>query len=311
MKKQFTVGPLLIIIAASLWAVDGVIRRSLFTLPPIIIVFYEHLIGAAIVAPFILSKLLKEKLSRREFILIAFVALLSGLFGTLWFTDALTRVNFIPFSVVFLLQKLQPIFAITTARLVLKEKIHRNYVKWALLTMIAAFFVTFPNGQINFQTGQGTIMAALLAVGAAFAWGSSTAFSKMSLLNKPNDVMTGMRFILTSIFALVAIFILGKNSALFTPSLSQFARFLLIAVTTGMVAILIYYKGLKNTQVKVATILELVYPLLAVFIDMFLYKTYLAPTQYLAALVMLFGVYKISQSQNFSEVIDEVTLPST
>ena len=223
----------------------------------------------------------------------------------------MTRVNFIPFSVVFLLQKLQPIFAITTARLVLKEKIHRDYVKWALLTMIAAFFVTFPNGQINFQTGQGTIMAALLAVGAAFAWGSSTAFSKMSLLNKPNDVMTGMRFILTSIFALVAIFILGKNSALFTPSLSQFARFLLIAVTTGMVAILIYYKGLKNTQVKVATILELVYPLLAVFIDMFLYKTYLAPTQYLAALVMLFGVYKISQSQNFSEVIDEVTLPST
>src|SRR3989344_309841 len=311
MKKQFAVGPLLIIIAASLWAVDGVIRRSLFTLPPIIIVFYEHLIGAAIVAPFILSKLLKEKLSRREFILIAFVALLSGLFGTLWFTDALTRVNFIPFSVLFLLQKLQPIFAITTARLVLKEKIHRNYVKWALLTMIAAFFVTFPNGQINFQTGQGTIMAALLSVGAAFAWGSSTAFSKMSLLNKPNDVMTGMRFILTSIFALVAIFILGKNSALFTPSLSQFARFLLIAVTTGMVAILIYYKGLKNTQVKVATILELVYPLLAVFIDMFLYKTYLAPTQYLAALVMLFGVYKISKSQNFSEVIDQVTLPST
>ena len=34
--------------------------------------------------------------------------LLSGVLGTLWFTTALLQVNFIPFSVVFLLQKLQP-----------------------------------------------------------------------------------------------------------------------------------------------------------------------------------------------------------
>ncbi len=73
-----------------------------------------------------------------------------------------------------------------------------------------------------------------------------------------------------------------------------FLRFLLIALSTGMVALWIYYKGLKNTQVKVATILELAFPLVAVLIDIFVYKTFLAPSQYLAAIVLVFAMYKVA-----------------
>lgn len=302
MNKILKNGPLLIVIAASLWALDGIIRRSLFTLPPIIIVFYEHLFGAIIILPFIIKPLLKEKFTRKELGIISFVALLSGLLGTLWFTDALSRVNFIPFSVVFLLQKLQPVFAVTTAAIVLKERITKKYAIWALVAMVAAYFVTFKNGIVNLQTGQGTIMAATLAVGAAFAWATSTTFSKMALQNKPTNVVTGLRFILTTIFAFFAIFILGKQSSLGIPDSSQFLRFLLIAVSTGMVSILIYYRGLKFTQVKVSTILELVYPLLAVFIDIFLYKSVLAPSQYIAAAVLLFAVYNLGKLQQQGKI---------
>ena len=42
MKKWWNFGPALIVLAAVLWALDGIIRRSLFTLPPIVIVFYEN-----------------------------------------------------------------------------------------------------------------------------------------------------------------------------------------------------------------------------------------------------------------------------
>src|SRR5579859_4378709 len=94
-KQLLQNGPLLIIIAAILWALDGVIRRSLFTLPPIIIVFYEHLFGLLLIAPFFLPKLLKEKFSRKELMVLLLISLLSSLLGTLWFTTALQKVNFI------------------------------------------------------------------------------------------------------------------------------------------------------------------------------------------------------------------------
>src|SRR5437868_14534133 len=112
-KVEFT-GPMLIIIAALLWAFDGLIRQRLYTLPPITIIFFEHLIGLVILSPFVYKYVLKTKLTSREWWLLILIATLSGLLGTLWFTTALGKVHFITISVVFLLQKLQPIFAIAS-----------------------------------------------------------------------------------------------------------------------------------------------------------------------------------------------------
>ncbi|HEY4494078.1 MAG TPA: DMT family transporter, partial [Candidatus Paceibacterota bacterium] len=135
--KSYT-GPVFIIIAATLWAFDGLIRQHLYSLPPITIIFFEHLIGLIILFPFVFKYVFKAKLAKREWWLIVLVAILSGLFGTLWFTTALGKVGFITVSVVFLLQKLQPIFAITTARIFLKEKMDVRYIKWAVLAILSA-----------------------------------------------------------------------------------------------------------------------------------------------------------------------------
>lgn len=294
-------GPALIVVAAMLWAVDGVIRRSLFVLSPITIVFYEHLIGALLLTPFVLPMFKKEKISKSSYGWAALVALLSGLLGTLWFTTALVKVNFISFSVVFLLQKLQPIFASVSAALLLKEKISQTYLQWAGLAIAAAYFVTFPGGVVSLDSGPGTVTAALYAVGAAFAWGTSTSFSKMLLKKQNHTVATALRFYFTSVLAFLTILVFQKSAGLdlvnglpFVTT-SQLLRFGFIAVSTGMVALLIYYKGLKQTQAKISTILELVFPLLAIFIDMHLYKTQLAVSQYFAAALLLFAVYKTSK----------------
>lgn len=297
MKKILNNGPLLIVIAASLWAFDGIIRRSLYVLPPVVIVFFEHLIGALILLPFFFKDLFikKAKLGKKEFLSIALVSLLSGLLGTLWFTTALLQTQFISFSVVYLLQKLQPIFAVAMGRIFLKEQITKKYLVYAALAIASAYFVTFPTGKINLTTGSGTLIAALYAVGAAFAWGSSTAFSKLALIKGNDRFITSLRFILTTLIAGAAVFILGNQSILITINLSQLLRFILIAVSTGMVAILIYYRGLKKTEVKVSTILELVYPMIAVVLDMIVYKSFLTPTQIIAAIALLFYIFKISQ----------------
>lgn len=292
---QKLTGPVLIIIAALLWAFDGLIRQHLYSLPPITIIFFEHLIGLVILFPFVYKYIFRAELTKREWWLVVLIAILSGLFGTLWFTTALGKVGFITISVVFLLQKLQPIFAITTARIFLKEKLDKRYIKWALLAILAAYFVTFKNGYVNLATGEGTIIAALYALGAAFAWGSSTTFSKMLLGKVDFKISTFYRFLVTVLVAFPVLFIFGYGSSLSAPTFSQFGWLALIAISTGMVALLIYYRGLAKTPVHISTILELTFPFVAILLDFIVNHTVLSVTQWVAALVLVFSIYQIAR----------------
>lgn len=287
-------GPIFILIAATLWAFDGLIRQHLYTLPPITIIFFEHLFGLLLLLPFVYKNLFTTKLGKREWGLIVLISVLSGVLGTLWFTTALGKVHFISLSVVFLLQKLQPIFAITTATIFLKEKFERGYILWALLALASAYFVTFPNGVVNMETGDGTALAALYALGAAFAWGSSTTFSKMLLGKVDAKLSTFYRFLITLVIALPVLFLFGHGASLSAPTGAQFGWLALIAVSTGMVALYIYYKGLSKTPVHITTILELTFPFIAIILDMVVNDVTLVPTQWLAALVLVWSIYKIS-----------------
>jgi drug/metabolite transporter (DMT)-like permease len=301
MLKDYT-GPIFILIAATLWAFDGLIRQHLYTLPPITIIFFEHLIGLIILSPFVFKYVLQTRLTKREWWLTILIAVLSGLFGTLWFTTALGKVHFISISVVFLLQKLQPIFAIATARIFLKEKLDARYIKWAVLAIVAAYFVTFKNGYVNFETGEGTIVAALYALGAAFAWGSSTTFSKMLLGKVDFKVSTFYRFLVTLVVALPVLFLFGKGASLSAPTTAQFGWLALIALSTGMVALLIYYRGLAKTPVHISTILELTFPFVAILLDFIVNRTVLSMTQWVAAIVLVFSIYQIARlRESFSE----------
>lgn len=300
--KKLNSGAVFIIVAAILWALDGVIRRKLYSLSPLNIIFFEHVIGLIILLPFVWKIIIKESIGKREWLLLGIVALLSGLLGTLWFTTALLKVNFISFSVVFLLQKLQPIFAISSSSILLKEKISKKFVLWAIVALFSAYFVTFKDGVINWDTGEGTITAALFALGAAFAWGTSTTFSKMLLNKISTKTVTFYRFLLTSLMALLMLLII-KPDAFSTPTAPQFGLFALIAVSTGMVALYLYYRGLKNTPVHITTILELTFPVIAILIDMKLYNSFLSTSQLLATCVLLLSIYKIALLQNNQNVI--------
>lgn len=296
--KKIPIGPMFIIIAALLWALDGVIRRNLYSLPPLTIIFFEHIVGLIILLPFIYKNLIKERIGRRELFLLLVIALLSGLLGTLWFTTALLKINFISFSVVFLLQKLQPIFAISSARVFLKEKISKQYIPWAVLALVSAYFITFKNGVINLDTGEGTIIAAIYALGASFAWGTSTTFSKMLLNKVSTKVATFYRFFFTIIMAFVLILLTKQASVLSFPTIPQLGLFVIIALSTGMVALYLYYKGLARTPVHISTILELTFPFIAILIDMFLYDSYLSMSQWVATIMLVFSIYRIVKLQN-------------
>ena len=298
--SSVSTGPIFIIIAALLWAFDGLIRQHLYALPPITIIFFEHLFGLIILFPFVAKFIFKTRFTKREFWLLVLISVLSGLFGTLWFTTALGKVHFISLSVVFLLQKLQPIFAISSATIFLKEKFERGYIPWALLALVSAYFVTFPTGKVNLATGAGTAIAALYALGAAFAWGTSTTFSKMLLTKVDAKVSTFFRFFITVLIAFPILILFGHGGSLLSPTTSQFGFLALIAISTGMVALLIYYKGLAKTPVHISTILELTFPFIAIFLDMTINGTSLAFSQWVGAIVLVFSIYQIARLREHS-----------
>lgn len=294
MKKSS--GSIFVVVAASLWAMDGVLRRSLYVLAPLTIVLWEHLIGLAILAPTNWRKLQLRTIGKQSWLIGAAIGLFSGLIGTLAFTAALQQVNYIPFSVVLLMQKLQPIFAGMTAYVLLRERFTRRYFLWALLAMVAAFFVTFPNGSVSLLEGNGQIIAALLALTAAICWGGSTSLSKL-LLQKQTEVQaTALRFGWTILWSLLATLLFAPTLLTVIPNFSQLILLIAIALSTGMVAVYLYYRGLKTTPVMVTTILELTFPVLAVLIDIFVYKSVLAPSQYVAAVLMFICLHQVSRS---------------
>ena len=102
---------------------------------------------------------------------------------------------------------------------------------------------------------------------------------------------------------MAALVIVATQSGNFVwPSMPQWLTFGFIALSTGMVALLLYYRGLKETPVGVATLLELVFPLLAVVIDAVMYKSYLVPVQYFAAGVLLFTLSRVGRLQQGQEI---------
>jgi drug/metabolite transporter (DMT)-like permease len=297
-------GALLIFFAAILWGLDGILRRALFGLPPITIVFFEHVIGLVLIAPFLIRAWKHETITKTEWVSLGAVALLSGVLGTLFFTTALLKINFIPFSVVFLIQKLQPIFALAMADFVLKERVEQKYIPWAGLAIAAGYFATFPMGIVNFTEGGAQLMAAVFALLAAIAWGSSTALSRYALLNHSNTFVTGMRFLITVPIAFIFVIALGATSSIAEVTSVQYGYLAAIAFSTGLFALWIYYRGLRTTPVRISAIVELAFPMTAVLIDYFLYGTALHWSQYVAAAVLLYAMYRVSALNNRSDTIE-------
>lgn len=295
MKKLSKYGPLFIIIAALLWSLDGVLRRELYALPPAVVVFYEHALGALVLIPFIgvWWKDLK-KMTRNEWIAMIIVSVFSGALGTIFYTAALGKVNYIQYSVVVLLQQLQPIWAILAAAVILKEKISKNFIVWVALALVAAYIITFKDLRVNLWSGNGTLIAGLLALSAGFMWGTSTAFSKY-VLNKVSFLTaTALRFFLAPIFALGLVASNNQLGMMTKLTNGQWMSLGIIVLTSGLLALVIYYYGLKKTPARVTTICELTWPASAIVIDYVYFHNPLSPTQILGVVLLGIAMYKVA-----------------
>lgn len=288
--------PLLVVIAASLWAVDGIILRpSLYSLPVTLVVFVESSIVAILLTPFFIKKFsLLKHLKKKDWLAFFGVALLGGAVGTMAITKALFYVNFVNLSVVILLQKLQPVFAISLATIFLKEKLPKEFFLWAGLAIVGAYFMIFGTTLPNFSTGNKTTIAALFALLAALSFSSSTVLSKRALRNVDYEMGTYLRFLFATIIMMVIAASTGDISSLSEITTKQIIIFLIIAFTTGGAAIFLYYYGLKRISASVASICELAFPLTAVVLEYFVHGNILSPVQWIGTGVLLISILKVS-----------------
>lgn len=302
--KYVKYGSVAVVVAALLWSLDGLLRLHLYSLPASVIVFWEHAFGLLLLLPVIIVSFKAfKKLTRRQWLAIIGVSLLSGAVGTILYTAALSQIQFIPFSVVVLLQQTNPIFAITASALLLKEPLTRKFFGLAALALIGAYFVSFPDLIVNFSTGSGTLVAALLALGAAACWGSSTAFSKYALQGTSSLHITAARFGFTPIFALIFVILSGNTASLGAITFEQFMYLIAITFSTGLLALAIYYFGLKRVPASRSAILELAWPLSAVLVGYLFLGQALSLTQAIGVLVLVATTYLISRDAQKVEAV--------
>jgi drug/metabolite transporter (DMT)-like permease len=108
-------------------------------------------------------------------------------------------------------------------------------------------------------------------------------------------VVTGWRFLLAVVVAGAFLPFMGGIAPISDITSRQAWTLVAIAFSTGMVALWIYYRGLRFTEARVATILELASPLAAIVIDILWYRNFLEGSQYLAAAVLVYATWRVAR----------------
>ncbi len=295
-QKNTLVGASFVALAASLWGFDGVfLTPKLSNLDVVFVVFILHFI------PFLIMNLFfyKEysylrKFTQQDILWFSLIALTGGAIGTIAIVKALFLVHFQQLSVIVLLQKLQPVFAVILAFIILGERPQRKFYVYATLAIVASYFLTFGLNIPTFTKDNDHLYAILLSLLAAFSFGSSTVFSRKVLNKFPFQVSTFFRYGFSTIVLFFFLLFFGDLNSFSLASKGNWFFLVLISLTTGSGAIFIYYYGLRKIKASVATFAELMFPVSAIIFDYFLNGKILSVVQWIAAAVLLFAILRIS-----------------
>lgn len=289
-------GFLLVIIACAFWALDTLIRYPLMQsgINAVSVVFYEHFILTAIFSIVFFKSLKKIWHAKTSHYFYFFMV---GGIGSALATVAFSRAfMFLNPSLVILLQKFQPIVAIVLARFVLKEQIKRMFVFWAFICLAGAFLISYEDLLNLGHTGKsvyahlvhpGAVQGYLLVFFSIVGWGAATVFGKKLGKEGYNDeeIMAG-RFILG--FLCLVPFALG-SSDLFTHSLETYGKISLMVLVSGLLAMYLFYQGLRKISARACSLAEMFFPFMAVIVNWLFLDASLTPVQLMGGLLLLLG----------------------
>lgn len=295
-------GTILVCFAASLWGFDAIVLTPrLFHLKVPFVVFMVHCLPFLVMSIFIGKREIKNivALPKNDIVFYFLVALFGGCVGTLSIVKSLFLVNFEHLTVVTLLQKAQPIFALILARIVLKEKLGKNFLNWVLFALIGGYIMTFEFSlpRIAEVSSGNIIKACMFAMLAAFSFGSATVFGKRILSHSNFVTALYTRYFFTTVITFCIVLANNQLGWIYKVTPFEWMIFVIIGITSGSGAILLYYRGLRYIDASVATICELAFPISSVVFDYIFNGNLLSPVQFLGASCLVFAILKISKNQ--------------
>ncbi|MBI3543427.1 MAG: DMT family transporter [Deltaproteobacteria bacterium] len=165
------------------------------------------------------------------------------------------------------------------------------------MAIIGAGMVSLPENNVPADRALRDLLAgAALAVAAAACWGLSTVFGKWVTAKLSFPVTAFLRFAwgFAGISVLVALSLLGARAPA-NMTAPMYKAVLYMGLVPGVLALYLYYAGLKRTKASAATLAELFFPVAAVVINWRVLGQPLTATQLVGMGLLLLSVFFIGK----------------
>ena len=280
-------------LAASLWGTDALLRQPLSQeLAATTIVFIEHLVIVVLTAAWLPRALRAlRRTSPRTRLCVLLIGAGSSALATMLFTMAFRLGD--PVTPI-VLQKLQPLFVVLAAWVVLGERLTTRFPVFAVPALAGAWLLAFPDPLGVSLVG---VQAGALAVGAAALWAAGTVLGRLAAAELAADDVTVLRFAVGAPAAGLCVLALGDP---LTVPARDLAPLVVLALGPGLLALLLYYRGLRATPAMRATVAELAFPLTAAAIGVGLLGARLSVTQWGGFALILAAVTALAWHERVS-----------
>jgi drug/metabolite transporter (DMT)-like permease len=273
-----SIGVAAVVVAAGLWGTDALLRRPLaHSTQAATIVLGEHAILVVLLLPVVAAALPALWRAGPRFVAAAVVVGAgSSALATILFTQAFVHGD--PVTPI-VLQKVQPLIAVSLAGAMLGERPRARFGLFLLGGLAGTWLMAFPSPFDVSLHGRAPVLYALAAAGL---WALGTVLGRFLSRKLTFQHVTAVRFAFGLPAALAAVLVLGAPA---TASWHDEGFIVLLALVTGLVALLLYYYGLRRTTASVASVAELSFPVVAIAVGYLAFDATLTSSQ-LAGVVL-------------------------
>ena len=297
MRLAAVPGVVLVAIAAAMWGTDPIIRKTMsFTTTATTIVFGEHVVLVALTLPLLLPALRSLLRAGWRFVVAAvLVGAGASAVATILFTDAL--IGHKDFITPVVIQKVQPLVAVAGAAVILGERPRARFA-WFLLPALGGFWLVNQAHPLD-PSAKGLVVIAE-ATGAAVLWAFGTVLGRYLSREVEFQHILALRFFFGLIGSAIALPVMGAPAY---SNAHDSELIVYLAVVTGLLALALYYFGLKRTPAMMASLAELTYPVIAVIAGIYAYSQHLRWTQWIGVAIIL-GTVTLLPVQRRRKVVE-------
>lgn len=303
----------LVLGACLIWATDLLVRYPItLKLSYIHIVFLESLLGLLFVTPWLLKHGRHElkKFTKMEWVLTIFLGGVGMAVAGYLSTASIQTVTPGTFS---FFQIFQPLFVVYAASIFLKERIDNLYFYWGVWVILSAFFMYSQDLLIMFENpGTASFSDILIALGTMLIWGLATIAAKKLITTQRVLSLVAGRWIFAFIFSSGMLFLEERPLEMGLLLNWDFTwRLVFMSGGAGIIAMYLYYEGMREMSAGRVSFLELTYPALGmIFSSLYTFESMTLIQVIGAASFFAFIMIIVSRKNNESLATAKVTSQS-